>query len=149
MIKKPMYFVPSWPVALRNTIHVSIAVSCEKGQGIQTFRKSFSVRLHLCEKMSPALYATERPFGKVHETRLAERDGLLLLKSPSTACKTEEAADPVTVTFPAPLLQLCPIPAAFPLPVDTSVRSALTQGRYWDTGSHSSRTHQARECSQV
>lgn len=51
--------------------------------------------------MSPVLHATERPFGKVLETRLAERDVLLLLKSPSTACKTEEAADPVTETFPA------------------------------------------------
>lgn len=100
-IKKPMYFVPSWPVAVRNKIHVSIPVSCEKGQGIQTFRKPFSVRLNVCEKMNPVLHATERPFGKVYETRLAERDVLLLLKSPSTACKTEEAADPVTVTSPA------------------------------------------------
>lgn len=30
-------------------------------------------------------------FENVRETRLAERDGLLLLKSPSTTCKTEEA----------------------------------------------------------
>lgn len=55
-------------------MHVSIAVSCEKGQGIQTFRKPFSVRLNPCEKMSPVLNATESPFGKVCETRLAERD---------------------------------------------------------------------------
>lgn len=80
-------------------MHISITMSCEKGQGIQTFRKLFSVRLNLCEKTSPALYAPERPCENVRETRLAERDGLLLLKSPSTACKTEEAADPVAGTF--------------------------------------------------
>lgn len=47
----------------------------------------------------------------VRETRLAERDGLLLLKSPSTARKTKEA-DLVTVIIPVTLLWLCPINAA-------------------------------------
>ena len=46
----------------------------------------------------------------VRETKLAERDDLLLLKSPSTACKTEEA-DLVTAIFPVTLLWLCPIDA--------------------------------------
>lgn len=149
-IKKPMYFVPSWPVAVRNKMHVSTAVSCEKGQGTQTLRKPFSVRLNLCEKTSPVLCATERPFGKVHETRLAERDGLLLLKSPSTACKTEEAADPATVTFPetcyAPCLQHSS-PCGHEREV--SADTGLVLGCWVLPHPCSSKTHQARECSQV
>lgn len=129
-----MYFVPSWPAAVRNKMHVSIAVSWEKGQGIQTFRKVFSVSLTVfscVEKMSPALYATERPLGRSMEQGWQRGMVLLLLKSPSTACKTEEAADPVTVTFPVTLLQFCPIPAPS-LSLWTQERSALTRGRCWD-----------------
>lgn len=125
-------------------MHVSISVSCEKGQRIQTLRKAFSVRLNLCEKMSPVLYVTERPFGTVHETRLAERDGLLLLKSPSTACKTEEAADPVTVTFPATSLLYAPYlqhssPCGHKREVSADTRPVL--GRQVQPHPCSSKTH--------
>lgn len=77
---------------------------------MQTFRKLLSVRPNvLCERRSPAQLSAA--FENVRETRLAARDGRLLLKSPSAACKTKEA-DLVTAIAPATLLWLCPTNAA-------------------------------------
>lgn len=116
-----MYFVPSRPAAVRNKIHVSIGVSWEKGQGIQTFRKQFSVRLNLCEKTSPVLSATERPFGKVRETRLAERWDAAA-KKPQHGLQNRRGCWPCDSDLS--VTSVLSNPCTFPLPVDTSELSA-------------------------
>lgn len=96
-----------------NKMHVFQSFCLEKkGMGCKPSENCFQQNRTCCVRIwaqhSTWLSAT---LENVRETRLAERDGLLLLKSPSTACKTKEA-DLVTAIVPVTLLWLCPINAA-------------------------------------
>lgn len=122
---------------------------------MHTFRKLLSVRLNSCEKMSPLLYTTECHFwehlwnraGRERRSSAAKNTQHCLQNRKGWSCDSDLSSD-----FPLVMPNKCSGSLYLWTQVQRSLRSALTLWWHRDNPQLvpcSSKTHQAREHSQV